>query len=219
MNKQVLIVGLGRFGMSLVKALGARGVEVLAVDRDLERVEAAAEHAAEALALDAADEDDLAKTRPADRDLCVCAIGGEANEAAILCTALLRQMGARRIVSRANSALQARILKLVGAHEVINPLEDFGQRFADHFAFDRLKGELPLGGDLVIAEVEAPQAFVGRTLAELKIPARYSVTVVATRRSGQGEVILPAPDQQVQAGDIMVVVARKSAIVRFVEAA
>lgn len=215
MYKQVLIVGLGRFGMSLLRSLSARGVEVLAVDRDPQRVESAAPHAVEALALDAAVEEELRKALPAERDLCICAIGDESNEASILCTALLRQLGAKRIIARANSHLQGRILKLVGAHEVINPLEDFGARFADQFAFDRLKGELPISGDLVVAEIETPESHVGQTLAEIKLPTRFSITVVAVRGSGEQEVTLPKPDLRLAAGDILIVVARKSAVVRF----
>ena len=215
MHKQVLIVGLGRFGMSLLRSLNARGVEVLAVDRDPQRVDSAAPHAVEALALDASLEEELRKTLPAERDLCVCAIGDESNEASILCTALLRQLGAKRIIARANSRLQARILKLVGAHEVINPLEDFGARFADQFAFDRLKGELPLGGDLVIAEIEISESLVGQTLAEAKLPTRFSITVVAVRGPGDREINMPKPDLQLEAGDILIVVGAKSAVVRF----
>lgn len=217
MSKQALVVGLGRFGMSLVRALGARGVEVLGVDRDTERVDRAAAHAAEAIVLDATVEDDLRRTRPADRDLCICAIGDESSEASILCTALLRQLGAKRLVARANSQLHSRILSLVGAHEVVNPLEDFGERFADQVAFERLKGEIPLGGDLVVAEITAPEEIQGQTLAELKLPTRSSLTVVATRRGESGEVLLPSADQRVETGDILVVVARKSAVVRFLE--
>jgi trk/ktr system potassium uptake protein len=201
--------------MSLLRSLSARGVEVLAVDRDPQRVESAASVAAEAMALDAAVEEELRKALPSQRDLCICAIGDESNEAAILCTALLRQLGAKRIISRANSQLQGRILNLVGAHEVINPLEDFGARFADQFAFERLRGELPLSGDLVIAEIQPPESFVGQTLAELKLPTRFSITVVATRRTDETEVRLPAPDLLIETGDIIIVVARKSAIVRF----
>jgi trk system potassium uptake protein TrkA len=187
----------------------------LAVDRNPDRVDQAAAHTAEAIVLDASVEDELQRTRPADRDLCICAIGDESSEASILCTALLRQLGAPRVVARANSQLQGRILKLVGAHEVVNPLEDFGKRFADQFAFERLKGELPLGADLVIAEIALPEEFVGQTLADLKLPSRFALTVVATRRSAGGEVKLPSPDQRMESGDVVVVVARRTAVVRF----
>lgn len=201
--------------MSLARALDARGVEVLAVDRDPERVDRAAAEVSEAFVVDASEEEELRRTRPGDRDLCICAIGDESSEASILCTALLRQLGSRRVVARANTQLQGRILKLVGAHEVINPLEDFGKRFADQFAFERLKGELALGGDLVIAEIVPREEFAGQTLAELKLPARFSITVVAIRRSGADDVQLPSPDQRIETDDMLVVVARKTAIVRF----
>ena len=217
MTKQALIVGLGRFGISLLHGLADRGVEVLAVDSDAERVERAAPYAAEAVVLDATVEGDLRRIHPADRDLCFCTIGDDSREASILCTALLRQLGAKRVVARANSELQGRILRLVGAHEVVNPLEEFGKRFADQFALERLKGELPLGGDLVIAEISPPDSVVGKSLAELKLPSRYSLTVVATRKGGKGGVKLPSQDQCFEQDDIIVVVARKSSIVRFLE--
>ena len=215
MHKQVLIVGLGRFGMSLLRSLSARGVEVLAIDRDPQRVESAAPHAVEALALDASVEEELRKALPAERDLCICAIGDESKEASILCTALLRQLGAKRIIARANSHLQGRILKLVGAHEVINPLEEFGARFADQFAFERLRGEMPIGGDLVVAEIETPASLVGQTLAEIRLPNRFSITVVAVRGPGDRQVSMPKPDLRLEAEDVLIVVARKSAVVRF----
>jgi trk system potassium uptake protein TrkA len=212
MTKQALVVGLGRFGMSLARSLADRGVEVLAVDADAKRVEDAAEVVAEAAVFDATDEDELSRAQPSARDLCICAIGDESHEASILCTALLRQLGAPRIVARANSKLHGRILKMVGAHEVVNPLEDFGERFADKFVYHRLKGELVLGNDLVVAEVEASQDLVGKTLADLRLPARLGVTVVATRSEGVSGVRLPTGEQTIQDKDVLVVVARREAL-------
>jgi len=209
LTKQALIIGLGRFGMGLAQSLAERGVDVLAVDADPKRVEDASEIVSEAAVFDATDEDELARAQPANRDLCVCAIGDESHEASILCTALLRQLGAPRIVARANSVLHGRILKMVGAHEVVNPLRDFGERFADTFVYERLKGELPLGGNLVVAEIEARSDFVGKTLAELRLPGRLGVTVVATRGNGSAGVSLPSPDQVIREGDILVVVTKR----------
>lgn len=212
MTKQALIIGLGRFGMGLARSLAERGVDVLAVDADPKRVEEAAEIVAEAAAFDATDEDEIARAQPANRDLCVCAIGDGSREASILCTALLRQLGAPRIAARANSVLHGRILKMVGAHEIVDPLREFGERFADTFVYERLKGELPLGGNLVVAEIEARADFVGKTLAELKLPGRFGVTVVATRAGGAPGVSLPSPDQVVGEKDILVVVTKRDVL-------
>ena len=100
MSKQALVVGLGQFGLALSRSLAAKGVEVLAVDRREETVRAAASFVTEAVCLDATDEISLARTLPERRDLCVCAIGDESRESSILVTALLRQLGAKRLVAR-----------------------------------------------------------------------------------------------------------------------
>lgn len=212
MTKQALVIGLGRLGMSMARSLAERGVDVLAVDADPKRVEDASEVVADAVAFDATDESELARAQPQERDLCVCAIGDQSHEASILCTALLRQLGAPRIVARANSLLHGRILKMVGAHEVVNPLENFGERFADKFVFERLKGELELAGGLAVGEVEPQADLVGKTLQELRLPSRLGVTVVATRRRGAAGVILPTPDQVIREKDILVVVAKRDAL-------
>lgn len=217
MAKQVLIIGLGRFGMSVAHSLTERGIEVLCADSREERVRQASNFAAEAVRFDATDSEALERTSPAQRDVCICAIGDDSTESAIICTALLRQMGAKRVIARANSQLQTRILKLVGAHEVVNPIHEFGERFANRIAYDRVIGELPLGDDLLITELRPPPSFVGKTLAELKLPQRYSVTVVALRKQESGAVVLPTAGEILKENDILIVVSREQAVGRLME--
>lgn len=211
-TKQVMVVGLGQFGMSLARALSKRGVEVLAVDTSEQRVRAASEFVAEALAFDATEEATLARTAPARRDACVCAIGDEAREASIICTALLKQMGAKKLVARANDDLQGRILRLVGADMVINPEHEFGNRFASTLLYEQVLGELPLGGDLVLTELRPPPAFVGRSLIELELPRRYGLTVVAVRNDVDKSVSTPDPRRPVGEDDVLIVVSPREAI-------
>ncbi|MGD8826438.1 MAG: NAD-binding protein [Myxococcales bacterium] len=94
MKRQALVIGLGQFGMSVCRALAARQVEVLAVDVSEDRVRTAASFVTEAACFDATDESALSRTSPERRDVCLCAIGDEAKEASIICTALLKQMAA-----------------------------------------------------------------------------------------------------------------------------
>lgn len=211
MKKQAIVIGLGQFGMATARALADRGVEVMAIDRREERVRLVANVVAEAVCFDASEEEALSATCPERRDVCVCAIGDEAREASIICTALLRQMGAPRVIARANDDLHARILLLVGAHRVVNPERDFGERFANQILHESITGELPLGENLVITEFAPPAAFQGKTLLELELPKRFAVTVVAVRRAEQS-VILPRADLRVDAGDSLVVVAREGAV-------
>ena len=135
MAQQILIIGLGQFGMSLARTLSEKGAEVLAVDSRKDLVEEASAFVAEALVVNAADENELARLGPEKRDAVVCAIGDDSKESSIICTALLRQMGAPFVVSRANDKLHQRILHLVGAHQIINPEQEFGQRFANRLLY------------------------------------------------------------------------------------
>lgn len=217
MKKQVMVLGLGHFGTAVARALSERGTEVIAVDRDPVRVRNISQSVAEALCFDATDEELLSRTAPGRRDACVCAIGDEATEASIICVALLKQMGAKRLIGRASSDLHARILRLVGADMVVNPERDFGERFANLLMHDRVLGELPLGGDLVLTELEVPKAFVGRTLIDLELPKRYGVTIVALRGAGDPKVRVPDPRAGFETGDVLLAVAPKDVVNQMLE--
>lgn len=217
MKKQAIVIGLGQFGMSVAHALSERGVEVLAVDRREDRVRVASGFVAEAACFDASDTGALARTSPERREVCVCAIGDDNKESSIICTALLRQMGAPRVIARANDDLHARILHLVGAHQVVNPERQFGERFASQILHESIIGELPLGEDLLITEMKPPPAFVGHSLASLQLPRRYSITVVAVRRAGRGAVLLPEPNVPLEEDDVLIVVSKDGAVTRLME--
>ena len=214
---QVMVIGLGNFGLSVSRALASHGVDVLAVDRDPERVRAVADIVSEALVMDATDADALGRTAPEKRDVCICGIGDESTEASIICTALLRQLGAARIVARANNPLHSRILTLVGAHKVVNPENEFGVGFARQLAYSRLLAEMPLGDDLTISEIEVPELFAGRTLVELALPQRFSIVVIAVRAGQDGKVRLPEPAVPLARGDVVVVVGTANSVVRLLE--
>jgi trk system potassium uptake protein TrkA len=217
MKRQALVIGLGQFGMSVARALSARQVEVLAVDVSEERVRGASTFVTEAACFDATDESALGRTSPERRDVCLCAIGDEAKEASIICTALLKQMGARRVIARSNDDLHARILTLVGANHVVNPEREFGDRFANQILHEEIRGEMSLGEGVLITEVTVPGAFVGKTLGELRLPKRFGVTVVAIRKGATGAVVMPSPDSTLEPQDVIVVVAKERAVAQMME--
>lgn len=214
MQRQALVIGLGQFGMSTARALASFGVEVLAVDTKQSRVDEAGDFCAEALCFDARDSDLLASTAPARRDLCLCAVGDEGRESNILITAMLREMGAPRVIARATDALHARILAAVGAHEVVNPEAAFGQRLAARLAHRGILDEVDLGDGLVFTELTAPPAFVGRPLIELALPERHGVTVVGLRhKSGTERLFVKLdPRRPLSADDTLLIVAPAGAV-------
>jgi len=208
MRQQALVIGLGQFGMAVARSLSKRGLEVLAVDRRQDLVDAAVGFAAEVLVLDATDEAALAQARPAARDLTVCAIGEDAKDASIICTALLRQYGSKRVIARAADPVHERILKMVGAHHVVNPETEMGERLANRLVYESIVSDMPLGDGLWVTEFKAPPAFVAQSLQELELPRKHSVMVIAIRRP-DGGVLLPTADLRVEEGESLVVVSKE----------
>lgn len=211
MSKQAIVIGLGQFGMTVAESLSKRGVEVLAIDKREELVDFATTFAAEALVMDAMDEAAVAQLRPKERDLSICAIGEDAREASIICTALLRQQGAPRVIARAGDEIHARILNLVGAHIVINPEQEMGDRLANRLLYENLVSDMPLGDGLWVAEFHVPPAFVGQSLQDLSLPRRHGVMVIAIR-TPEGRVALPKADTVLREGDNLVVVSREESL-------
>jgi len=217
MSKQVLVVGLGQFGLGLVRALSQSDVEIIAVDSDETQVNIASSWVSRAVCFDATNEDALAQLHPEKRDVCVCATGDQSKEVGIICTALFKQLGAKRIIARANDDLHARILRLVGADEVVNPEWDFGERFAPRIISENVLGEMLLGSDLVISEVVAPEHILGKSLADLKLQTRFGITIIAVRDMKTGKINNVGPDYVVASGDVVISAARKGSIQRLLE--
>lgn len=217
MAQQILIIGLGEFGMSLAQTLSSKGVEVMAVDVKKALVEEAASFVTEAMVMDATDEAGLSRLEPGKRDAAVCAIGDDSKEASIICTALLRQMGTPLIVARANNPMHQRILQLVGAHQIVNPEQEFGKRFANKLIYRQLVAEMPLGDGLQLSEIAVKGSMVGKTLIELALPKKYGIMVVAIRRGVPSSVFQPSPEEPLQASDNLILVSKDEAIRKLME--
>lgn len=212
MSQQILIIGLGQFGMSLARTLSEKGNEVLAVDRRKDLVDEASAFVTETVILDATDEAELARLQPAKRDCSVCAIGDDSKEASIICTALLRQMGSPWVIGRANNAMHRRILHLVGAHLVVNPEEEFGRRFANRVINRHVISDMPLSEDLHLTELSIHPSMIGKNLVELSLPKRFGVMVVAIRRGTPGKVLQPSPHEPLQENDRLIIVSSEAAV-------
>ncbi len=217
MSQQILIIGLGHFGMSLARTLSEKGAEVLAVDVNKTLVEEAAAFVTEAVVIDATDEAELARLEPGKRDSAVCAIGDDSKEASIICTALLRQMGTPVVIARANDTMHQRILHLVGAHQVVNPEQEFGKRFANRILYRHLIADTNLGADLHLTEIFIQPSMIGKSLVDLALPRRYGVIVVGIRRGSPPKILQPSPSAPLEADDTLIIVSSESAIPQLIK--
>jgi trk system potassium uptake protein TrkA len=203
------VIGIGRFGRAVALNLVAQGQGVHAIDRDPARLaRVAAEVAATAVA-DTTDPDAVAALG-LERVACtVVAIGSRATEASLLTTAILAQRDVPRVVARAFDERHARLLLAVGAHEVLNPEQEIGRRLALRLAHPGIRDRIG-GGRATVAEVEATEAWAGRTLGSLDL-RRRRVTALALLRDGGAATDL-APEREIASGDRLVLLGPDEAL-------
>lgn len=212
MAQQIIVIGLGHFGMSLARSLAANKAEVLAVDNKKVLVEEAAKFATEAIWADATDEQQLAELEPGKRDIAVCAIGEESRESSIICTALLRQMGCKKVVARANTSMHQRILKLVGAHQIINPEQEFGVKFANKLLYSDIIADTNISEDLSITEISVQPSMIGKTLIELELPKKFGVIVAGIRDKKNNRIMQPLPNIPLKEKENIIIVSNEESI-------
>jgi len=213
MINQFAVIGLGVFGRQVALNLKRLGHEVLAIDSDEGLVNACADELDSVVRADATDEAALRELH-IDRVSCaVVAIGADSIEASLLATTLLRQLGVPQIVARSVNPLHARALRAVGAHEVVHPEEEMGARLARRLAQPNVLERIDLGADAVLAEIEAPEAFAGKSLVELDVRRQHAVSVLAIRR---GDTVLAPLDgsESLAVGDVLIVVGAPRAVGR-----
>lgn len=201
-GEPVLVVGLGRFGGGVAEELTSLGVEVLGVDGDSARVQGLADRLTHVLQADTTSEQTLRQLGAADFKIAVVGIGTDI-EASILTTAALADIGVPNIWAKAVTEQHGRILERVGAHHVVFPEHEMGQRVA-HLVGGRVIDWFQLDPDFALVETEVPADLIGRTLSEIGLRARYGVTVVCIKPSGQGFTYATA-DTVLREGDVLVV--------------
>ncbi len=216
-KKQVCVIGLGHFGWELAVAL-AEHCEVLAIDRDQERVDEIAEKVQRALALDVRDEATLASAIPEDLDEAVVSMG-ESLESSILCTLYLKRLKVPVVRVKALSDDHAAVLQQLGADEIIFPERETARRVAAHILNPNLLDFVPLVGDYKVMEVKLPQGLEDRTLADIGFRSRFGVLVIAVQKATGSLDMLPGPDYRLSKGDVLTVVGREADLLKVQQAA
>jgi trk system potassium uptake protein len=201
-GEQVLVVGLGRFGGGVASELVSLGFEVLGVDGDEARVQRFADELTHVMQADTSNEQTLRQIGAADFRIAVVGIGTDI-EASILTTAALSDIGVRNIWAKAVTEQHGRILERVGAHHVVFPEHEMGQRVA-HLVGGRVIDWFQLDADFAMVETEAPEELIGRSLAEVGVRARFGVTVVCIKPVGQSFTYATA-ETVLDKGDVLVV--------------
>ena len=220
---QYVVIGLGTFGGKIIHTLTEHGAEVIAIDRNKEKVEAVKDSVTIAMCLDSTDENAMKAAQVDDVDAAVIALG-EAQEEAILTTVILKKMGIHPIIARAANDLYSHVLKRVGADQVIIIEEQAGEEVAKRLLAPEIQEKIMLTSGHSLVEIEAKREFIGKTLMELDIRKKYGVNVIGiqkkvTKIDEEGNVVhtvqmndLPGPNDQIEEGDVLMVVGSDSDI-------
>ncbi|WP_405429396.1 potassium channel family protein [Micromonospora sp. NBC_00617] len=198
----IVVIGLGRFGCHLASALTRMDREVLAIDRDPDQVQRFSTQLDRVVQADATEEGALRQLGVTSFDRAVVAIGASV-EASVLSVLTLVELGLPQIWARATSQKHAKILSSVGAHHVVFPEAETGDRVA-HLIVSRLLDFIEFDDDFAIATVRVPQSLAGRTLLDLRPEERYGVRVIAAKVPGE-RFRYASDDTELPQGGVLVV--------------
>ena len=182
--KNILLIGLGRFGKHIALQLNKFGHEVMAVDSNEERVNEILPIVTNAQIGDSTNTEFLKSLGIGNFDVCIVTIGGNFQNS-LETTSLLKELGAKMVVSRAERDVQAKFLLRNGADEVVYPEKQVANWAAIRYTADHIRDYIEVDEAHAIFEVEVPEGWIGKTVGELDIRRKYSINIMATKENGK----------------------------------
>lgn len=203
-NKQFVVIGLGRFGSSIAKTLYSLGNEVLAIDTDEEIVQNISEHVTHAVQADSTDEATLRSLGIRNFDVAVVTIGSNV-QSSVMITLLVKELGVKYVIAKAQNELHAKVLYKIGADRVVFPERDMGVRVAHNLCSSNILDYIELSPDYSIMEVTSNKDWNGKTLRELNMRGKYGINVMAIK-NGNDINISPTADDVISPEDVLVII-------------
>ena len=220
------VIGLGDFGRAAAVGLARAGADVIAIDRDMERLDLVKNEVTLAVCMDATHRDALEAQEINKVDILVAAIG-QNFEAQVLVVVHAKRLGIGRIVARAITEDHRRVLEAVGADEVFNPEDEAARSMVQRLTISNIRNYFELADGFSLVEVEAPPQSVGKTLRELDLRSKYRVNLIAIKRMDLGRdgvltlkefKAVPMPDDVIRSTDILALAGSALDPARFVAA-
>jgi trk system potassium uptake protein TrkA len=217
--RQFVVIGLGRFGSSIARALSAMDFDVLAIDKDESLVKAMEGVVSQAVVMDATDEKSLRELGVQDFDTAIVSMG-ETIEDSIMITLTLKELGVKQVIVKAQNDLHSRILKKVGADRITLPEREMAEKLAQSLASPKIFDFIEVSDTYGIVEMVVPKKFANKTLTELNLRDKYRVSVIAIKRKlpysnpdgttdFREEVIIgPGGSDETISGDVLILLGR-----------
>ena len=211
--RQFAVIGMGRFGASVAEVLSEKGYQVLAIDTDESIIQDISDEVTQAVCLDATDEKALRSVGIENVDVAIVGIGTNL-EASILITLSLKEIGIKEIVCKAISQDHKKVLEKIGATRVVQPEREMGTRVANSLVSTNVIEHIELSGESSIVELISPKDFIGKSLREIDVRAKYGVNVIALKRKipsaskkEEEEIVNVSPKAEdvINRGDILII--------------
>lgn len=203
-DKQYLVIGCGRFGSSVAKKMCQLGNEVMVIDKEEDSINNIAELVTHTAIVDVTEERDLKSIGLGNFDVVIVAISSDVR-ASIMATVMAKEMGVPKVVCKAKDELQAKVLYKIGADKVVFPERDMGIRLAYNLASENILDQINLDPEYSIMEIVTPQNWVGKTIIELNLRAKYDITVLAVKTQS-GLKVMPSPNYKMQEKNILIII-------------
>lgn len=201
--KQVLLIGLGRYGQNIAVRLNEMGHQVMAVDKDEKRVNAILDIVTNAQIGDSTDREFLESLGVRNFDYVIIAIAGDF-ESSMITTVMVKELGAPNVISRASSEIQEQLLKNNGADVVIYPEKTVGIWTANRYVSEHVLDYFDLADGYSIYEISMPDSWVGKTLASMDIRSKYGINILAVRSGEHLNVTMDPNEKFVKSQSLLV---------------
>jgi len=206
MKKQFLVIGLGRFGVSVAGTLTEAGHSVVGIDQSEDRIQRVSEEITDVIKCDATDADILESIGISDYEAVIVCIGEKYIQNSILVTLLLKEKGAKKIIAKAGTKTQGRVLSKVGADIIVYPEKDMGERVARNLVSSNIIDFLRVSPDVSIIEIPVPETIVGKNLIELNLRHKYGVTIISIKNSKNKIMSPPDINYKFQKDDVLTLI-------------
>lgn len=204
MDKQFVVIGCGRFGSSVALKLTELGAEVMVVDRNEETIQNIADDVTHAVQADATDENSIKALGINNFDVAIITIGSNI-QSSILITLMVKELGVKHIIAKAQTDLHAKVLYRIGADRVVFPEREMGTRIAKNLVSSNILDYIELAPDYSIVEVVAVDQWIGRNLMDLNMRANYGINVMAIKHGTDIDIAVYA-ETVIKEGDVLVVI-------------
>ena len=208
--KSILLVGTNRFGFLLARQFHELGHQVMAVDKDEERINSVLPYVTDAQIGDSTNEAFLRSLGVSSYDVCIVTIGSDF-QSSLETTSLLKELGGKLVVSRADRDVQAKFLLRNGADEVINPEKQVAEWAAIRYASDHILDYIKLDDTHAIYEVSVPPEWAGKRIGQIDIRKRYGINIMAVKEPGRMDLSV-TPETVLSGSNTMLILGDRKAV-------